>query len=246
MKIKLPYLLLLLCLSSNLLAQRISSTDTSTEHTLRGTFYHDRFVGRKTSNGDIFRQDKYTAAHRYLKFGTLLLVTNPKNGKQVIVKINDRCPKDKILDMTRLAASSIEIKSSTIKIRVLPEHYKELWEIQDQIKDILAEGRLLEYATHYFAGHKALVNNNGNSYTPSNDNSHLLYDIELMQGNLSNKNKLIERMPIHYQDKVGICNLANGKAQKLVLFLSLPYDDAAKILNSLKANFPHATLIESD
>ena len=84
----------MLCSLGPCAAQRISSTDTTTTHKMRGTFYSDRFVGRKTSSGEVFRQDRYTAAHHSLKFGTLLLVTNPKNGKQVMVRINDRCPKD--------------------------------------------------------------------------------------------------------------------------------------------------------
>ena len=74
-----------LCLflqSLDVLAQSIASTDTTRVFTMRGTYYSDRFVGRKTSSGEVFVQDKYTAAHHTLKFGTLLLVTNPKNGKE--------------------------------------------------------------------------------------------------------------------------------------------------------------------
>ena len=99
--------LLSLFVSSALFAQKISSTDTVTVHSMRGTFYSNRFVGRKTSSGEIFSQNKYTAAHHSYKFGTLLLVTNPKNGKQVIVRVNDRCPKANVLDMTSKAAKQI-------------------------------------------------------------------------------------------------------------------------------------------
>lgn len=74
-------------------AQTVSSTDTTASYTMRCTYYSDKFVGRKTSNGEMFTQDRFTAAHRTLRFGTLLLVTNPQNGKQVIVRVNDRCPK---------------------------------------------------------------------------------------------------------------------------------------------------------
>lgn len=145
---------MLLSLSLGSKAQVIQPSDTVREYSVRGTYYHDKFEGRKTSSGEVFHQNRYTAAHHHLKFGTLLLVTNPKNGKQVIVKINDRCRKDKILDMSRLAASSIDIKSSTVTIRVLPPHFIELWEIQETLKDILAEGKLMDYATRYFAKHK--------------------------------------------------------------------------------------------
>ena len=74
-----------LAFAATTFGQAISSADTATVYSMHGTYYHDRFVGRKTSSGEVFSQDKYTAAHHTLKFGTLLLVTNPKNGKQVIV-----------------------------------------------------------------------------------------------------------------------------------------------------------------
>ena len=44
-------------------AQNYAVTDTVTEYPNKGTFYHDRFEGRKTANGEIFDQNKFTAAH---------------------------------------------------------------------------------------------------------------------------------------------------------------------------------------
>ena len=55
-------------------AQNYSSEDTVTEYPNKGTYYHDRFVGRKTSSGEIFDQNLFTAAHWKIKFGTLVLV----------------------------------------------------------------------------------------------------------------------------------------------------------------------------
>jgi hypothetical protein len=52
------------------------------------SYYADKFNGRKTASGEKFDNDKLTAAHRTLPFNTLLLVTNPKNGKEVVVKVN--------------------------------------------------------------------------------------------------------------------------------------------------------------
>lgn len=77
-----------------------------------GTYYADRFVGRKTSNGEIFRQNQYTAAHKRIPMGTFLLVTYPLTDKQIVVRVNDRCPKPGILDMTKLAAYSLGINGS--------------------------------------------------------------------------------------------------------------------------------------
>ena len=68
-----------------LLAQAQNETDSieslaeemSEGTTMLGTYYADRFVGRKTSCGEIFRQNQYTAAHKTIPMGTYLLVTYP-------------------------------------------------------------------------------------------------------------------------------------------------------------------------
>lgn len=56
------------------------------------SYYSDYFDGKGTSSGEIFDQEKLTAAHRELPFGTHLSVTNLKNGKNIEVMINDRGP----------------------------------------------------------------------------------------------------------------------------------------------------------
>ncbi len=73
------------------------------------SYYANAFEGRKCSNGEIFRQNKLTAAHKYLKFGTRVKITNLKNDSTVIVKINDRLPKNskRCIDLTRKAAKQL-------------------------------------------------------------------------------------------------------------------------------------------
>ena len=75
----------------------------------KASFYHDKFVGRKTASGERFSQKKYTCAHRSLPFGTQLKVTNLKNGKTVVVTVNDRGPftKGRLLDMSKKAAQEL-------------------------------------------------------------------------------------------------------------------------------------------
>ncbi len=58
--------------------------------TMRASWYGPRFHGRLTANGEIYDQNAYTAAHKSLRFGTLLRITNPRTNKSVIVRINDR------------------------------------------------------------------------------------------------------------------------------------------------------------
>jgi len=73
------------------------------------SFYHDKFNGRKTASGDIFNNEKLTAANRTLPFGTMVKVTNLRSGKSVIVEINDRGPfhSARALDLSKAAYESI-------------------------------------------------------------------------------------------------------------------------------------------
>ena len=87
----------------------------------QASFYSDKFIGKKTANGEIFSQEKYTAACNLLPLGTWIRVTNLKNGKSVIVKTNDRLhPKMKrLVDLSRAAAKKINyINSGITKVKV--------------------------------------------------------------------------------------------------------------------------------
>ena len=109
--------------------------------TMLGTYYADRFVGRKTSCGEIFRQNQYTAAHKTLPMGTYLLVTYPVTNQHVVVRVNDRCPKSGILDMTKLAVHTLGIKGSgRVKVTILdPSMGSFLWSNQDTLAMTEAE-----------------------------------------------------------------------------------------------------------
>ena len=82
-------------------------------YTQRGkaSYYADKFQGRKTASGEIYDKNKLTAAHRSLKFGTLVRVTNLFNDKSVIVRINDRGPfvESRIIDLSYAAAKKIDM-----------------------------------------------------------------------------------------------------------------------------------------
>ena len=127
---KITIYVLLMAFVTTLYAQMI---DTSQAHYMRVTYYHNRFEGRLTSNGERFSQRKYTAAHLTYKFGTLLLVTDPATNKWVIVRVNDRCPKKGILDLSRIAAKQLGIlQKGTTEVMVLPlpNEYYEVWQKQ--------------------------------------------------------------------------------------------------------------------
>ncbi len=73
------------------------------------SFYHPKFNGRKTSTGETFSNAKLTAANNFLKLGTLVRIMNPKNGKSVVVKINDRMSlkNKRLIDLSQAAAEKI-------------------------------------------------------------------------------------------------------------------------------------------
>ena len=73
------------------------------------SYYANKFNGRRTSSGIRFNNNKYTAAHRKLPFGTKLKVTNESNGKSVIVEVIDRGPfsKGREIDLTKRAFMEI-------------------------------------------------------------------------------------------------------------------------------------------
>ncbi len=77
----------------------------------KASFYGGRWIGRLTANGEHYRAADCTAAHKKLPFNTMVKVTNLKNSKSVIVRINNRGPyaKGRILDLSMVAAQKIEM-----------------------------------------------------------------------------------------------------------------------------------------
>ena len=75
------------------------------------SFYSTKFNGRRTASGEKFNSSALTAAHLSLPFGSLVKVTNMRNGKTVVVRINDRGPhvKGRIIDLSKAAAKKIGI-----------------------------------------------------------------------------------------------------------------------------------------
>ena len=77
---------------------------------------NDGLEGKRTASGEVFRSDGLTAAHKTLPFGTKLEVTNPKNGKRVTVRVNDRGPfvKGRELDLSAKAAEELGVQNKGV------------------------------------------------------------------------------------------------------------------------------------
>ena len=108
------------------LGKRYYVMNSSTGYSQRGiaSWYGKKFHGRKTSNGEIYNMYAMTAAHKTLPIPTYLQVTNLKNGKQVVVRVNDRGPfhENRIIDLSYAAASKLGIVGTgtgMVEIRAL-------------------------------------------------------------------------------------------------------------------------------
>jgi len=88
---------------------------------MKASWYGPGFHGNKTANGEHYDQMSFTAAHKSLKFGTLLKITNPKNNKSIVVRINDRGPyvAGRDLDLSKAAALSLGmVRRGVAKVKV--------------------------------------------------------------------------------------------------------------------------------
>ena len=96
---------------------------TSSRPRKRGmaSWYGSGFHGRRTASGETFNSSGLTAAHRYLPFGTKVRVTNLRNGRSVVVRINDRGPFSggRVIDLSRGAAAIIGVFQSGVAPVVL-------------------------------------------------------------------------------------------------------------------------------
>jgi len=90
------------------------------------SYYSSKFEGRKTAMGTTFRNAGMTGASNHFKLNTLVLVTNLRNNKSVIVLITDRMharmkKKGRVIDLTRNAAKQLDfIQRGLVKVSVQP------------------------------------------------------------------------------------------------------------------------------
>ena len=91
----------------------------------KASYYAKKLSGRMTASGERLHHDSLTCAHRTYPFGTLLKVTNPANGKQVIVRVTDRGPyvRGRIIDLSVRAAQKIGIIAQGIAPVIVERYY---------------------------------------------------------------------------------------------------------------------------
>ena len=95
------------------------------------SFYAKKFDGRQTASGERFSSKNYTAACNVLPLNTWVQVTNIRNDKCVIVRINDRMhPKNKrLIDLSKVAAKDLGFTGhglTRVKLEVLPNYHPDI------------------------------------------------------------------------------------------------------------------------
>ncbi|HEU4520756.1 MAG TPA: septal ring lytic transglycosylase RlpA family protein [Thermoanaerobaculia bacterium] len=95
-------------------------------HRLAGlaSYYSDKFDGRKTANGEIFRNRRYSAAHLTLPLGTWIEVTSRATGRRLRMRVNDRGPYARkfMLDLSQAAARALGVDKSRdryVEVRII-------------------------------------------------------------------------------------------------------------------------------
>ncbi len=114
-----PLLIFVLVFATS--CHRKSIPGASGTETGMASYYSDSYEGKKTANGEIFHSSAMTAAHKTLKFGTKVKVTNLTNGKTVKVRVNDRGPfkAGRIIDLTAAAAKKIDmLNAGVVKVKI--------------------------------------------------------------------------------------------------------------------------------
>ena len=244
-------------------AQEFPVDDTITEYRHKGTFYHDRFEGRKTSSGEVFDQNAFSAAHWKIKLGTYLLVTNENTGLQVIVKVNDRCPKHGVLDLSHRAATAIGIRGcQPVRLRLLPEGYEDRCLAQDARFDSVysrlhpaphdaasvAEAQTVESAmpaAPKTANVAKAAPKTGRKTAPAKADRQQETCFRIILGTVASHAdaySMIRMLPDIYQDSASVEVLDDSNELLVYLDLHVRKDRADDLCRALKRTFPHVRL----
>jgi rare lipoprotein A (peptidoglycan hydrolase) len=119
--------------------ERVEPMSSKDQRSLKGiaSWYGPKFHGRLTANGERYNQFAYTAAHKKLPFGTIVRVTNSSNGKQTLVRINDRGPyvHNRIIDLSRRASADINVELAHVQVDLCVPTPKKLQEFRESTPD---------------------------------------------------------------------------------------------------------------
>jgi rare lipoprotein A len=106
--------------AQDLKTQKSSKAEQKPYQVGSASWYGKQFHGKTTASGEDFDMFEFTAAHRKLPLGTFVKVTNLKNGKWIIVRVNDRGPYvgNRIMDLSYSAARMLNFRDGVERIRI--------------------------------------------------------------------------------------------------------------------------------
>lgn len=245
--------LMLVAFNTSLRAQVFDHSDTISQHRMRATFYHNRFEGRRTASGEIFHQNLFTAAHKTLKLGTFIMVRNDKTGDSIILKINDRCPKRGILDLTRRACDAIRIPGAgSIHVRILGDDYEDQWMAQESLFDSVyspyaASGKLADDLrlaqqskdTEESASPASSKKHRRPAYREPEERFDIFLGYTSTHGEAFG---MIEQLPVHYREKARVIE-ANEELFCVVIEVNMTSEDAKELYAKLSNTFDNCRVV---
>lgn len=124
MRSSLLFIIILGSLGTTAMSSEVVSTHKTNEAKAfygKASYYYGKWIGRKTANGEIYKRNDMTVAHKTLPFGTMVRVTNLNNNQAVVVRVNNRGPyvKGRVVDLSLAAAQEIQMtKSGVVPVKV--------------------------------------------------------------------------------------------------------------------------------
>lgn len=152
------------------------------------SYYHNKFNGRKTANGERYDSSLFTAAHKTLPLNSYAVVTNLHNNRKVIVRINDRGPfsEKRIIDLSHSAAKELGlIARGTGHVRIEALHVDNQGQISGAGAKTLSKHAKTQEASDRLAINKNSEKKNQNS--DSTSDAKTVFKLKLLA--LSSKNQ---------------------------------------------------------
>lgn len=199
----------------------------------QASFYADKFEGRLTASGEKYTHSQLTAAHKSLPFGTVVRVTNLKNNKSVIVRVNDRGPfvKGRIVDLSKSAAQALDFEKqgvAKVAIEVIDRNHSAPVELPEVVEPIKAVNN------SFFTLEVDRINPNGfgiqiGSYTE-----------------LSSVLELVENLQNSYNKEVIIQSLWPDGVQtyRVIIGNFKNKDKAIDFQNKLNSSYPDSLVVD--
>jgi rare lipoprotein A len=209
----------------------------------KATYYHNNFVNRKTSTGELFVQTKYTAAHRTIPLNTLVKVTNKNNGRSVIVKVNDRCPKNGVIDLSLIAAKRLHMIEKgviSVKIEILSNDYLDIWEKQNEMFNMFDRAKERDSVRNSYFDSIIFAKEN----KPQESFLFARYIRLTTAESKVQAKRIIDQLPMEYKYITKAVIGENGKFYYINIGPFVSLKKAQEVVKELKERYPQMHILE--